>query len=161
MLFRSEMFSYAESYVVPFKTAASSLGVTAVVESMRDKAEIESAVAAQARGPNGGLVVMPESFFVSHRSEVISLAAHYRLPCVYPFRAFAEEGGLLSYGNDQIDNFRRAASYADRILKGEKPGELPVQAPVKYELIINLKTANALGLEVSLSLQQRADALIE
>jgi len=161
LLLSLEMVSYAEVYVVPFKAAASSLGVTAVVESVRDKAEIESAVAAQARGPNGGLVVMPESFFVAHRSEVISLAAQYRLPCVYPFRAFAEEGGLLSYGNDQIDNFRRAAGYADRILKGEKPGELPVQAPVKYELIINLKTANTLGLEVPISLQQRADALIE
>jgi hypothetical protein len=80
---------------------------------------------------------------------------------VYPFRAFAEQGGLLSYGNDQIDNFRRAASYADRVLKGEKPGELPVQAPVTYELVVNLKTANTLGLNVPLSLQQRADSLID
>ena len=90
-----------------------------------------------------------------------SLAARYRLPAVYPFRFFAEVGGLLSYGSDQIDNFRRAATYADRILKGEKPGELPVQAPVKFELVINLKTAKALGLDVPSHLQQRADEVIE
>ena len=89
------------------------------------------------------------------------MAARHRLPAVYAFRFFAELGGLLSYGNDQVDNFRRAAAYADRILKGTKPGELPVQAPAKFELVINLKTAKALGLDVPLSLQQRADEVIE
>ena len=93
--------------------------------------------------------------------EITSLAARHRLPAVYPYRFFAEDGGLLSYGSDQIDNFRRAAAYADRILKGAKPSELPVQAPVKFELVINLKTAKALGLEVPLLLQQRADEVIE
>ena len=93
--------------------------------------------------------------------EIIALAARHRLPAVYPFRYFTEIGGLLSYGSDQIDNIRRAAIYADRILKGAKPSELPVQAPVKFELMINLKTAKALGLDVPMSLQQRADEVIE
>jgi hypothetical protein len=100
---------------------------------------------------------MPDDFTIAHRVEITSLAARYRLPAVYPLRFFAELGGLLSYGNDLLDNFRRAATYADRILKGAKPSELPVQAPVKFELVINLKTAKALGLDVPLHLQQRAD----
>ena len=91
---------------------------------------------------------MPDAFTIDHRAEITSLAARYRLPAVYPFRFFTELGGLLSYGNDRLDNFRRAATYADRILKGAKPSELPVQAPVKFELVINLKTAKALGLDV-------------
>jgi putative tryptophan/tyrosine transport system substrate-binding protein len=107
------------------------------------------------------LIVMPESFLIVHRAEVTSLAARYRLPAVYPYRQFTELGGLLSYGFDRLDNFRRAATYADRILKGVEPSELPVQAPVKFELVINLKTAKALGLEVPLHLQQRADEVIE
>ena len=94
---------------------------------------------------------MPDTFTSVHRVEITSLAARYRLPAVYPFRFFAELGGLLSYGNDLLDNYRRAATYADRILKGEKPSELPVQAPVKFELVINLKTAKALGLDVPLT----------
>ena len=95
---------------------------------------------------------MPDSFTDAHRVEITSLAARYRLPAVYPFRFFAEVGGLLSYGVDRTDNFRRAATYVDRILKGEKPSELPVQAPVKFELVINLKTAKALGLNVPAAL---------
>jgi putative tryptophan/tyrosine transport system substrate-binding protein len=102
----------------------------------------------KARAPNGGLVVLTDSFLVAHREEITSLAARHRLPAVYPFRFFVELGGLLSYGNDLFDSFRRAATYADRILKGATPNELPVQAPVKFELVINLKTAKALGLEV-------------
>ena len=104
---------------------------------------------------------MPDAFTIDHREEITSLAARYRLPAVYPYRFFTEIGGLLSYGNDLLDNFRRAAIYADRILKGAKPSELPVQAPVKFELAINLKTAKALGLDVPLQLQQRADEVIE
>jgi len=104
---------------------------------------------------------MPDSFTDTHRVEVSSLAARYGLPAVYPFRFFAEIGGLLSYGVDRTDNFRRAATYVDRILNGEKPAELPVQAPTKYELVINLKTAKALGLDVPLHLQQLADEVIE
>jgi putative ABC transport system substrate-binding protein len=104
---------------------------------------------------------MPDTFTSAHRAEITALAVRYRLPAVYPFRFFAEVGGLLSYGNNLIENFHRAAAYVDRILKGDKPGELPVQAPVKFELVINLKTAKALGLDVPLHLQQRADAVIE
>src|SRR4051794_36425154 len=116
---------------------------------------------AAGREPNGGLIVMPDTFLNAHRAEVISLAARYRLPAVYAFRFFAELGGLLSYGPDLLDPYRRAATYADRILKGAKPSELPVQAPVKFDLVINLKTAKALGLDVPLHLQQRADEVIE
>jgi putative ABC transport system substrate-binding protein len=104
---------------------------------------------------------MPDSFTDAHRVEITSLAARYRLPAVYPFRFFAEVGGLLSYGVDRTDNFRRAATYVDRILKGEKPAELPVQAPMKFELIVNLKTAKAIDLDVPSHLQQLADEIIE
>jgi putative ABC transport system substrate-binding protein len=104
---------------------------------------------------------MPDTFLAAHRAEITSLAAHYSLPAVYPFRYFAEVGGLLSYGSDQIDLWRRAASYADRILKGAKPSELPVQAPVKFELVINLKTAKAIGLPIPKGVMLRADHLIE
>ena len=127
----------------------------------RDRSELESVIAAQARNPNSGLIVMPDSFPIAHRGEITLLTARYRLPTVYPFRSFAENGGLLSYGVDLTDNFRRAATYANRILKGEKPSELPVQAPVKFELVINLKAAKALGLDVPLHLQQLADEVIE
>jgi putative tryptophan/tyrosine transport system substrate-binding protein len=96
-----------------------------------------------------------------HRAEITSLAARYRLPAVYPFHQFAEVGGLISYGNDQLDNYRRAAEYVDRILRGAKPSELPVQAPVKFELVINLKAAKALDIDVPSLLQQRADKVIE
>src|SRR6516165_6202767 len=104
---------------------------------------------------------MPDSFLNAHRAEVISRAARYRLPAVYAFRFFTELGGLLSYGNDIVDNYRRAATYADRILKGAKPSELPVQLPVKFEMTINLTSAKALGLDVPWILQQRADEVIE
>jgi ABC transporter substrate binding protein len=117
--------------------------------------------AAQAREPSGGLIVMPETFLNVHRAEVTSLAARYRLPTVYPWRFYTKLGGLLSYGIDLPDNYGRAAIYADRILKGAKPNELPVQAPVKLVLVINLKTAKELELEVPLSLLIRADELVE
>ena len=103
---------------------------------------------------------MTDSFLVTHRADITSLAARYRLPTVYPFREFAERGGLLSYGNDLLDNFRRAATYADRILRGAKPNELPVQAPVKFELVMNVNTAKALGLRIPSSLLLRADHVI-
>jgi putative ABC transport system substrate-binding protein len=104
---------------------------------------------------------MPDGFNINHRRDITSLAARYRFPAVYPQRLYSEIGGLMSYGNDPLDNFRRAATYADRILKGAKPSELPVQAPVKFELVINLKTAKALGLEVPPTLLARADEVIE
>ena len=107
------------------------------------------------------MIAIPDSFLNVNRAEITSLMARYRLPAVYPFRFFAELGGLVSYGNDFLDNFRRAATYVDGILKGAKPSELPVQAPVKFDLVVNLKTAKTLGLEVPLLLQQRANAVIE
>jgi putative tryptophan/tyrosine transport system substrate-binding protein len=160
-LFNPATAPFAKYYLNPFKAAAASFAVEAIVAPVRDISELESVVAAQAREPNSGLIVMPESFLIVHRAEVTSLAARYRLPAVYPYRQFAELGGLLSYGFDRLDNFRRAATYADRILKGANPSELPVQAPVKFELVVSLKTAKALGLDVPPLLQQRADEVIE
>ena len=133
----------------------------AIAEPVREAPELESVVAAHAREPNSGLLVMPDSFMNVHSADIVSLATRHRLPAVYPFHFFAEGGGLLSYGNDLFDSFRRAAGYVDRILKGEKPADLPVQAPTKYELVINLKTAKALGLEVPPTLLARADEVIE
>jgi putative tryptophan/tyrosine transport system substrate-binding protein len=161
MLFNPVTAPHFDYYLNPFKAAAAAFAVEAIAAPVRDRSGLEAAVAAQAREPNGGLIVMPEAFTSTHRAEIASLAARYRLPTVYPTRIFAELGGLLSYGNDSLDNYRRAASYVDRILKGAKPSELPVQVPVKFELVINLKTAKALGLNVPLQLQQRADAVIE
>ncbi|MGA9816583.1 MAG: ABC transporter substrate-binding protein, partial [Pseudolabrys sp.] len=160
-LFNPATAPFAEYYVTPLKAAAVSFAVEAIAAPVRDTSELESVVAGHAREPDGGLIVMPEAFMNVHRAEVTSLAAHYRLPAVYPRRFFAEVGGLLSYGNDQSDNFRRAATYADRILHGAKPNELPVEQPTKFELVINLKTAKALGLTVPVHLQQIADEVIE
>ena len=161
MLFNPATATYAEYWLNPFKAAAASFAVEAIAAPVRDSSELESVIAAQACEPNCGLISMPDSFADAHRVEITSLAARYRLPTVYPYRFFTELGGLLSYGVEVTDNFRRAATYADRILKGEKPSELPVQAPVKFELVINLKTAKALGLDVPPLLQQRADEVIE
>jgi putative ABC transport system substrate-binding protein len=160
-LFNPATAPYAEYYLKPFKAAAASFAVEVIAAPVRDTSELESVIATQARAPNGGLIVMTDSFTTAHRAEITSLAARHRLPAVYPYRFFTELGGLLSYGSDQPDNFRRAATYADRILKGAKPSELPVQAPVKFELVINMKTAKALGLDVPAQLQQRADEVIE
>jgi putative ABC transport system substrate-binding protein len=161
LLFNPATATYFEYWLNPFKAAAVSFAVEAIAAPVHDRSELESVIADQARAPNGGLVVMPDTFTDTHRVEITSLAARYRLPAVYPYRQFTAVGGLLSYGDDLIDNFRRAPTYVDRILKGEKPSELPVQAPVKFELIINLKTAKALGLDVPPLLQQRADEVIE
>jgi putative ABC transport system substrate-binding protein len=128
---------------------------------MRDAAEIEQAVTAFARSPNGGLIATRTTGAIIHRDLIIKLAARYRLPAVYGYRFFAAAGGLASYGDDVVNQYRLAAGYVDRILKGEKPADLPVQAPTKYELVINLKTAKALGLEVPPSLLARADEVIE
>jgi putative tryptophan/tyrosine transport system substrate-binding protein len=129
--------------------------------NLQDAGDIERAVAAFARTPNGGLILTAGGAAIRHRELIITLAARHKLPAVYWERFFATAGGLMSYGPRQLDQYRRAAGYADRILKGEKPADLPVQAPTKYELVINLKTAKALGLDVPLHLQQRADEVIE
>ncbi len=153
--------SSAEYYLNSLRATATLLGIDAVATFIRDMSELEAVVAAHARTPLGGLVVIPDAYMTGHRREVASLAARYRLPTVYPYRFYAEGGGLLCYGTDLLDNFRRAAIYADRILKGAKVSELPVQAPEKFELVINLKTAKALDLTVPPTLLGRADAVIE
>jgi putative ABC transport system substrate-binding protein len=129
--------------------------------NVRDAGEIERDVAAFARSPNGGLIVTGSSLAVTHRHLIVALAARHRLPAVYYARTFAAAGGLMSYGPDFVDQYRQAAGYVARILKGEKPADLPVQAPTKYELVINLKTAKALGLTVPQSLLATADEVIE
>jgi putative ABC transport system substrate-binding protein len=143
------------------QSVAPSLGVEVRPVNVRDANEIERAVAAFARAPNGGLIVTSSALAVRHRDLIIGLAAQHKLPAVYYRRYFVASGGLISYGFDLVDQYRRAASYVDRILKGEKPADLPVQAPTRYELAINLKTAKALGLEVPPTLLARADEVIE
>jgi putative ABC transport system substrate-binding protein len=161
LLFNPATAPYAKFFLNPLRAAAPSFGVEVIAAPVRDTSELENVVGAQAREPNSGLIVTPDSFMDVHRAEITSLAARYRLPAVYPFRQFPEVGGLLSYGNDQLDNYRRAAVYVHRILRGAKPSELPVQAPVKFELVINLKTARALGLTVSPLLLTQADKVIQ
>jgi len=160
-MFNPATAPYVKIYLNTFKAAAASYGVEMILAPVHDKADLDTVIATQAREPNGGLVVIPDGFLNVHRAEIISLAAHHRLPVVYPWRFFPEQGGLLSYGSEMRDEFRDAASYVDRILKGEKPADMPVQAPTKYELVINLKTAKALGLTVPPSLLSRADQLID
>jgi putative ABC transport system substrate-binding protein len=137
------------------------IGIELSAVGLHDAAAVEPAVAAFARGGNGGLIMTASPFGANHPEAVAALAARYRLPAVYPWRYHVAAGGLISYGSNLVDQFRSAAGYADRILKGEKPADLPVQAPTKYELVINLKTAKALGLEVPPTLLARADEVIE
>ena len=143
------------------QAAAPSLRVEVNPVNVRDAGEVERAVAAFARSGNGGLIVTASALASRHRDLIVTLAGQYKLPAVYPYRFFVAAGGLISYGPDLVDQFRQAAGYVDRILKGEKPADLPVQAPNKYELLINLKTAKALGLDVPPSLLARADEVIE
>jgi putative tryptophan/tyrosine transport system substrate-binding protein len=161
MVFDPAMAPFASYYLNPFKAAAASLGMEAIVAPVDDMAAFERIVATSAREPNSGLVVMPDAFTIGHHADITSLVARYRVPTVYPFRVFAKVGGLVSYGSSALDEFRRAASYADRILKGAKPSELPVQTPINFDLVINLKTAKALGLDVPSSIRMRADEVIE
>jgi putative tryptophan/tyrosine transport system substrate-binding protein len=143
------------------QAGASSLGVDLRPIGMSDVATIERTINAFARDPNGGLIVTESGPAIVHREEIVALAARYRLPAVYGQRFFVTGGGLISYGHDTIEPYRRAAGYVDRILKGEKPADLPVQSPTKYQLAINLKTAKALGLTVPQSILSRADEVIE
>jgi len=143
------------------QTMAPSLGMEVIPINMRDADEIERSMAAFARVPNGGLVVTPSGPTLLHRDLIVALAARHKLPAVYPERTFVAGGGLVSYGADFVDQYWQAAAYVDRILKGEKPGDLPVQTPTKYKLIINLKTAKALGLTVPPAVLARADEVIE
>jgi putative ABC transport system substrate-binding protein len=143
------------------QSAAPSLGVTLTAASVHNATDIETAVMALSTEVNCGLIVMPHPVTVTNRELILKLAARYRLPAIYAFRYHVADGGLISYGVDLVDLYRRAATYVDRILRGAKPRELPVQAPSKFEMVINLKTAKALGLDVPLHLQQLADEVIE
>jgi ABC transporter substrate binding protein len=143
------------------EAAAPSVGVKVSAAPVHDVTDIERVIAVIASEGNGGLISAPDLFLVVHRDVTIELTARYRVPTIYQWRYFATDGGLISYGSDLLDQYARAAEYIDRILKGAKPTDLPVQAPIKYELVINLKTAKALGLEVPVQLQLRADEVIE
>jgi putative ABC transport system substrate-binding protein len=151
----------ASIYIPQFETAARSLKVKPITAPVHNDAEIETAITELGREPGGGLVVMSDISMVLHRAAIISAAARNNVPAVYPNPTQARDGGLLSYGTSQEDLFRRAASYVDRILRGAKPGDLPVQFPVKYLMVLNLKTAKALGLAVPLTLHAIADEVIE
>jgi putative ABC transport system substrate-binding protein len=142
-------------------TAAPSFGVRVTAADVHGAVEIEDAIGDFAHEPNGGLIVLPGPINTAHRELIIALAARHRLPAVYPYRYFVADGGLVSYGADRADQSRQAAGYVDRILKGAKPSDLPVQHPTKFELVINLKTAKALGLDIPPTLRARADELIE
>jgi putative ABC transport system substrate-binding protein len=148
-------------YMPSFDTAARSLKLVPIIAPVHSDEEIETAIIALGREPGGGLVVMPDLFMVAHRAPTISAAARYNVPTVYSQSPFARDGGLLSYGTDRVDSFRRAATYVDRILRGAKPADLPVQFPTKFEMVVNLKTAKALGLAVPPSIWLRADEVIE
>jgi len=148
-------------YLRAIEPAAKVLALQLTVTPVNDAAEIERTIAAFAGAPNGGLLVMPDPLTITHRELIVTLAARHRLPAAYPYRFFVTSGGLMSYGIDRVDLYRRAAAYVDRVLKGAKAGDLPIQQPTKFELIVNLKTAKALGLTVPLPLLGRADEVIE
>jgi len=161
LVFNPQSAPYADLFLRPVEAAAPSFSVAPSAAAVRDPADVDRVFDALAREPNGGLIVFPDISMTNYREAIISLAARHRVPAIYPFRFFAESGGLMSYGTDVAEVFRRAATYADRILKGTSPGDLPVQAPNKYELVINLKTAKALDLEIPPMLIARADEVIE
>ena len=148
-------------YASAVETAAPSLSIKLFAAKVRNADEMEGVIEQFARKPDGALLVMPDLFTATNRQSIIALAARHRLPAVHPFRYFVAGGGLMSYGTETLETYRQAAAYVDRILKGENPGDLPVQSPTKYELVINLKTARALGLEVPPALLDRADEVIE
>jgi putative ABC transport system substrate-binding protein len=161
VLFNPDTAPYAKLFMLPMAAAAQTLSIEQLAMPVQDVAAVEDAINALAREPNSGLIVLPDASTVNYRDAIIDGAARHRLPDISPFRSFAVNGGLLSYGTDVADAFRRAASYVDRIFHGVKPADLPVQAPTKFELVINLKTAKALGLTVPQSLLAAADEVIE
>ncbi|MFZ2157832.1 MAG: ABC transporter substrate-binding protein [Bradyrhizobium sp.] len=162
LLFNPKTAPHVESlFLRSIQASASSLGIAAVPARVQGSAEIEDAIRALGQLSGSGLAAMPDTFLVDHRGLIIQRAAQHRVPAIYTNRIFAAEGGLMSYGFDVLDMYRRAASYADRLLRGARPSELPVQAPTNFQLVINLKTANALGISVPPALLGRADEVIE
>jgi ABC-type uncharacterized transport system substrate-binding protein len=161
LLFDPDTSPYYPVFLREFGAGPTSLAVELSASPVRDEAQIEATITAFASESAGGLIVAPDAFINTRRRLVMGLVERHRLPAIYGFRQFVTEGGLISYGPDSIDIVRRSASYVDRILKGEKPADLPVQAPIKYDLVINLKTAKALGLTVPLIMQMTANEVIE
>jgi ABC-type uncharacterized transport system substrate-binding protein len=160
-IYNPQTAPYGEEFFRQIKVAGSSLTLEAIDAPVRQPGDLQRAIAEVAAKPHGGLIVIPDGFTTVHRNLIVELATQHRLPAIYPFRYFAVSGGLVSYGVDSLDLFRRSASYVDRILKGESPGELPVQAPTKFELVVNLKTAKSLSFDVPPMLLARADEVIE
>ena len=161
LIFNPDTTPFYPAFLQELEAANKSLAVELSASPVHDEAEAEAAITALAREPGGGLIAAPDAFINNHRQAIMTLTERRRLPAIYGFRQFATEGALISYGPDTADIVRRSAGYVDRILKGERPADLPVQAPTKYELVINLKTAKALGLEVLPHLQQLANEVIE
>ena len=161
VMFNPDTAPYAEYYLRPLNAVAPKLGVKAFAITVRSEADMQKAIAELGREPNGGLVALTDSFLTVHRKSMIELAARHRIPAIYWVGNMAEEGGLIAYGVDYIDLFRRAATYVDKILKGAKPAELPVEQPTKYELVINGRTAKALGLTIPQSLLISAKKVVE
>jgi putative ABC transport system substrate-binding protein len=153
--------THSGQYFPLIETTAPTLGLESVQQPVQDTAGIERAIVSIGREASAGLIVMPDNFTVVHRDPIVALAAQHRVPTIYPFRIFVTAGGLVSYGYDQPDLYRRAAAYVDRILKGDKPADLPVQLPTKFELLVNLKTAKAMGLPIPESFLLRADEVID
>jgi putative ABC transport system substrate-binding protein len=161
-MFNPDTAPYVPSYYLPsFDAAARSFMMVSSVVPVHTDAEIEMVMTSLGREPKGGLVAMPDIFMIDHREGIISLAAQHKVPAVYSHSSFASDGGLLIYTTDNVEMCRRAATYVGRILRGEKPAELPVQYPTKFEMVVNLKTAKALGLTVPQSILLRADEVIE
>lgn len=161
VVFNPRTAPYTALYLRSIEAGAPSIAVKIATAQVHDYAEIETALGAFAREPGGGLIVMTDVFTAAHRKRIIELAARFALPAIYPYRYYVVDGGLMTYGIDQVDQIRGAAFYVDRILNGDLPGDLPVQAPTRFHLVINLKTAKALGLKISESFLLRADELIE
>jgi len=161
LMFNPPTAPYGPGFLRLFETAAPSFAVKPIGALIHDHSEIEGTMSVLGSGADGGLIVLPDAFTDVHREQIIALAARHRVPTIYGYRYFTAAGGLISYGPNSADMYRRAAAYVDRILKGEKPADLPVQSPTRYELVINLKTAKALGIEVPPTLLARADEVIE
>ena len=160
-IFNPETAPYYRLYLESINAGVPALAVESIAAPVHSEADIENAIRKIGSEPDGGLFVLPDSHNVVHRKWIIELAAQYRLPTIYYFRYFASDGGLIAYGPDEMDLFQRTAGYVNRILKGTSPSDLPVQQPTKFELVINLKTAKAIGIQIPVSLLARADEVIE
>jgi putative ABC transport system substrate-binding protein len=161
IIYNPDTAPYATMFFPAMQAAAPKMSVALAISPVKTPADIERVIAITSAEPGGGLIVVPDSFMFSQRQKIVALTAQHRLPAIYPLRVFSKEGGLITYGIERVDMFRRAAAYVDRILRGASPIDLPVQQPTKFELVVNLKTANALGLTVPRAMLLSADEVIE